>query len=203
MTPLSYRTIWLTIQYIDSDHPDSSYTSAGFLIEPDDVLATRLGLIEKKIFSLSEDSLHFESFTKVAGFNFIIGNRDWSIVASRNVKLFLDTTKQVYVVIPYDFDFANIVGATYRREILPKSMNHPFDRVLEGEYFATQVETILQNLSQSKSLLLNTIQTAPNPIDHSRRKKITRYFDSGFSFVSKLNVKEMKYGLICPYKGSL
>ncbi|MDQ3016590.1 MAG: hypothetical protein M3R25_07730 [Bacteroidota bacterium] len=136
ITPIAYRTIWVEVTYHDADHPGSSIKTVGFLIEPDKVISKRLGIEERKLFSLAQDSVFKASYGLAAAFNFMIGNRDWSVTASRNAKLFYEPDLGQYIVIPYDFDYSNIVGASYRRETLPKTMKHPFDRIYIGEYYA-------------------------------------------------------------------
>lgn len=203
LTPYAYRTIWVTVQYQDASGLKPSITSAGFLLEPDKVISARFGLKELKVFNVTEDSLQFDAYAKATAFNFLIGNRDWSIVSSRNAKLFYDSLTHKYIVIPYDFDYANIVGATYRRENRPASMAHPFDRIYEGEYFATRAGDILRQFSSSRASLLGMVDTALNPMDKSRRKKIKRYLEEWYYHISNAPDKELQYGFVCPYSGGL
>ena len=78
------------------------------------------------------------SYAKSAAFNFMIGNLDWSLVMARNIKLFKHPGLHKCIVIPYDFDYSNVVDASYRRESRPANMVHPFDRYFQGEYFKTR-----------------------------------------------------------------
>ncbi|HEX5625848.1 MAG TPA: hypothetical protein VFX48_07520 [Saprospiraceae bacterium] len=203
LTPYAYRTIWVTVQYQDASGLKPSITSAGFLLEPDKDISSRFGLKEIKVFNVTEDSLHYESYANAVAFNFLIGNRDWSIVSSRNAKLFYDSLKHQYIVIPYDFDYANIVGATYRRENRPASMAHPFDRIYEGEYFSTRAGDILKQFMPSKEPILDVVETAVNPMDKTRRKKIKRYLEEWYYIISKAAASELGYGFVCPYSGGL
>jgi hypothetical protein len=203
LTPYAYRTIWITVEYRDASNPNVAILSTGFLLEPDKDISSRLGLKEKKVFNVAEDSIHFQSYSNAVAFNFMIGNRDWSVISSRNAKLFYDSLLHQYIVIPYDFDYANIVGATYRRETLAKAMDHPFDRMFEGEYFNNRTTEILRSFHSYHSTIINTVQTAENTIDSLRRKKIKKYIDEWFAFLKKAKPEELRYGLICPYKGGL
>jgi len=202
-TPISYRSIWLTVKYVDMDNPGVSITSAGFFLEPDKVISSRLGLEEKKVYNVSEDSLNFDSYAKAVAFNFLIGNRDWSVVASRNAKLFYNPSHGYYVVIPYDFDYSNVVGASYRRETVTESMIHPFDRIYEGEYFKDKAGDMLKSFYELETSILNVVDEAPNPMMDERRKKISKYFDSWFNMVKNYKASNLSYGIICPYKGGL
>ena len=203
LTPLSYRTIWVTVEYCNSLKPGECNRSVAFLLEPDKVLTERLGMNEMKMFNMAEDSIDFKSYSNAAAFNFLIGNRDWSIISSRNAKLFYNPSIHQYVVIPYDFDYANIVGASYRRETLSKNMSHPFDRIYEGEYFKSRSGEILKSFYQFEKPILDAVNAARNPMDAQRRERICKYFESWFGMVKKTKPENLQYGTVCPYSGDL
>lgn len=203
VTPRSYKTIWVNVFYCDIDHPEIRDTSSGFLIEPDPDVASRLGVCEKKMFNLNEDSLQYESYANTAAFNFMIGNRDWSIIGARNAKLFYDTAMRKYIAIPYDFDFSNVVGASYRREKLSEGMIHPYDRIYKGEYFTAKAGEMLKTFYVFRDTILNTVRTAPNPLSEERRKQIGKYFEKWFEMIRKNKPGDLPYDCICPYNGGL
>lgn len=203
LTPVSYRTIWISVQYCNASVSGDCISSVGFLLEPDKVISKRLGIEEKKIFNIAEDSIHFDSYGFTTAFNFLIGNRDWSLVASRNAKLFYNPAIGKYVVIPYDFDYSNVVGATYRKEILPKSMLHPFDRIYQGEYFTNRSGEILKTFSGFEQQILDAVYSSNILMDNERRKKICKYFSQWFDMVKKRKAENLQYGLVCPYNGGL
>jgi len=203
LTPCSYRTIWLNVTYRDALRPGQQIKSTGFLLEPDKDITKRLGFVERKLFNPAEDSIHFESYSHTVAFNFLIGNRDWSIIMSRNAKLFYDSISSHYVVIPYDFDYSNIVSATYRRETRPDHMTHPLERIYQGEYFSNRAGEIIKKFQETEETILHSVATAPNPMDEIERKKISKYFETWFSQVKKKEAKDLPYGCILGYKGGL
>ena len=203
ITPLSYRTIWVNVKYCNTAKPGECIESVGFLLEPDKVISDRLSMDEKKMFNMAQDSIDFGSYANAAAFNFLIGNRDWSIIASRNAKLFYHPASGKYIVIPYDFDYSNIVGATYRRETLPEKMIHPFDRIYEGEYFIDHAGAILKKFYDYRQTILDVLYSANNPMNKERRVQIADYFENWFDMVKRKKEKELQFGVICPYKGGL
>lgn len=202
LTPYAYRTIWVTVTYVDTLHGSKPIISSGFLLEPDKVICNRLGLTERKLFNLAQDSLHFESYSRTAAFNFLIGNRDWSVVMSRNAKLFFDAGLSKYIVIPYDFDYSNVVAPSYRRETRPAGMVNSYDRIYQGEYFQDRAGEILKSFAQSSTNILNQVNSAPNTIQEAKRKAIYKYFEFWFDYIAKASPRELQYNLIIPYKGS-
>ncbi len=203
VTEFAYRTVWAEVTYCDQANPGYCYTTYGFLLESDKDIERRLGLEERKIYNVAPDSLSVDAYGHAAGFNFLIGNRDWSIVASRNAKLFYQPSTGKYVSIPYDFDFSNVVGASYRRETSAKGVTHPFDRVYQGEYFNDRSAELLKAFAANEEKVLAAVRTAPNPIDEKRRSRIAEYLEHGFKFIRKAKPEELPYGAVCPYKGNL
>jgi len=203
VAPYAYRTVWVSVTYCDMNDPSDCRASSGFMIESDKDIHRRYGIDERKIFNIAPDSLEFESYRNAAAFNFLIGNRDWSVVASRNAKLFLNPVTGKYITIPYDFDFANIVGASYRREPVAKNKNHPFDRIYEGEYFTDRAAEMLKGFAEREATMLDAVRTADNPIDDKRRSRIVDYLENGFRYIRKTREEDLKYGSVCPYKGNL
>jgi len=203
LTPYAYRTIWVTMEYCDSANPDSCITSVGFLLEPDKVLCARMGVTEMRKFNVSQDSLQYESFRLVSAFNFMIGNRDWDVVAGRNAKLFFEPKIGKYVVVPYGFDYSNIVGASYRRESLTAPMVHSYDRIYDGYYFRNQSSATLQYFATYEDSIQNVIANADSPMEADRRKKISNYVEDWFKWLRKSNPDDLQYGVVCFYKGGL
>lgn len=203
LTPYAYRTIWLEVTYIDALHPERQFRSAGFFIEPDKDISRRLGVIERKLFNVAPDSLDYATYATAAAFNFLIGNRDWSIVMSRNAKLFFSPIGNQYIVIPYDYDYSNLVGASYRRETRPEDMLHTYDRIYQGEYFPDRAGDILKLFLDSEGTIMGSVYSVSNPMDEDQRKKIAKYFQTWFDMVRKKDPKDMPYGFLMPYKGGL
>ena len=203
LTPYAYRTIWVTVTYMDSLHQNKAITSSGFLLEPDPDISNRLGVTERKLFNLKQDSLDVESYGRATAFNFMIGNRDWSVVMSRNAKLFYAPDKGKYVVVPYDFDYSNLVSPSYRRETRPADMTNALDRIYQGEYFADQAGDILKTFSRSRPILLSQFSTVSNSMSDGKRKNITKYLETWFNYIDKRPASELPYNTIVPYTGSL
>jgi len=203
VTPYAYRTIWVNMEYCDALHPDSCFTSFGFLIEPDKVFSQRNGVSEKRIYNVSQDSLEYSSFKTFTAFNFMIGNRDWDIVSSRNAKLFFHPGFGKYIVVPYDFDYANIVNAQYRRQPLVPPMEHQFDRIYDGYYFRDQCAETLKSFLPFRDSVLTVILKANNPLNEERREKVEGYIGDWFKWLDKTNTNLLQYGVVCYYKGGL
>ena len=203
VTEYAYRTIWINVEYHDQLSGKKAFTSAGILIEPDDDVCVRLSLIERKVFNVREDSLSFETYSTAAAFNCLIGNMDWSLVMARNVKLFFDSTAARYAVIPYDFDYSNVVNPSYRRESRPEGMEHPHDRYYQGEYFKGRAPEMLKSFVAFRDKIEQTVNTFDNPMPEARRKRMAKYFSTWFDEVEKTREDKLYFGCVIPYSAGL
>ncbi len=112
LTEESFRVQFLQITYRDSKS-GSKDTQWGFLIEDTAQLRARLGA-EKWENPLGIDSVYLDAkqLQRVALFQYMIGNMDWSIRAARNIKVM--ERDGMALIVPYDFDFSAFVDAPYR-----------------------------------------------------------------------------------------
>lgn len=113
LTEASYRVQMLKINFKDIN-TGQTRTQFAFLIEDTAQLKARIAaqkldefrVIEKERF----DPFHLKASTL---FQYMIGNKDWGVTFSKNVK-YLSKEEKV-IPVPYDFDFATIVGASYTK----------------------------------------------------------------------------------------
>lgn len=96
-----------------NDIDGGSTVLEGFILEDEENLANRLGgqIVEKGI--VTKQALHRESFLKMAFFQFMICNTDWSIRGRHNIETILMDGEKRLRGIAYDFDYSGIVGQKY------------------------------------------------------------------------------------------
>ena len=92
----------------------------GFFIEDDKLVAERTGTMVYK------DKLEIQNFqrahlTKLAIFQYAIGNRDWDLVLEKNIKKL--KKGEEFLALPYDFDFTGIVAPPYVIDLMGSDIN--------------------------------------------------------------------------------
>lgn len=109
----SFRARLVKVIYHDNNKGKSTDPMYGILLEEEKQMAKRnkMEIMEKIGFSpLKADK---ESFLKMAVFQHLIGNTDWSIQYQQNIKLLINEDQMEPITVPYDFDHAGIVRAPY------------------------------------------------------------------------------------------
>jgi hypothetical protein len=115
ITPYSYRARLVKLKFIDTSKDDETWEDWAFLIEPSDLMNTRLNAVMIKNDKLSIRSMNPEMMNLVAMFQYMIGNGDFSVTGRHNIKIIAVKPPGPSGVIPitYDFDYSGLVDAHY------------------------------------------------------------------------------------------
>lgn len=116
LTDTSFRVRLLTINYIDTEKERKPISQFGFFIEPLEMLTARTNTSQVNARTINQKSIIPEVMDRVAIFNYMVGNYDWSVPGQHNIKviksLIVDTV-QLGIAIPYDFDWTGVVNTSY------------------------------------------------------------------------------------------
>ncbi len=111
ISPYYFKTRLVDIDFEQiKNNKTKDYRLKGFFIEDDKTLAKRVDgkVYDRFVHPLNQDAL---ASVRNAFFQFMIGNTDFSQAYGHNVKLFYIDKKMTPV--PYDFDMAGFVNASY------------------------------------------------------------------------------------------
>jgi hypothetical protein len=189
LTPLSFRARLATIDYVDgAGH--LTLTRVGFFIEDVDDLAARNGMVR----ATSGDRVPLARIDPSAGarmalFNFMIGNHDWSMRAGpvgegccHNSRLLaassdLDATA---VPVPYDFDFSGLVDAPYATPPEGFKIKSVRERSYRGFCaHSAQASAIAATMLARRADLLAELSKVPG-LDGRTRTRAATYLDGFF-----------------------
>ncbi|MFK8008330.1 MAG: hypothetical protein AB8H03_18375 [Saprospiraceae bacterium] len=184
ITEESFRVQFLKINYIDSQ-TGKSKKQYGFVIEDTAQLRARIDAAKvEKQFNTAQEKFNQEQVKLMSVFQYMIGNPDWSLNRSHNVKIVLQEDK--LIAIPYDFDFSGFVEAPYVLLNDELGINSTKERIFLG--FENHVEDLAKELdifSNKKSLLIQTIKDCDALKGRNRRemiKFINSFYDETDTF---------------------
>ena len=111
----SFRVRLLKVNYVDTRNKVKPYAQYAFLIEDDKDLAIRNNCIKKPKAQYASESTDRETMTKVAVFEYMISNGDWSVPNNHNIRLIYEKNNPAALpyAVPYDFDHSGFVNASY------------------------------------------------------------------------------------------
>jgi hypothetical protein len=111
----SFRVRLAKVNYTDTRGKVKPFSQYAFLIEDDKDLAARNNCIKKAKAQYLTESTDRELMTKVAVFEYMISNGDWSVPNNHNIRLIFDKHNEAALpyAVPYDFDHSGFVNAGY------------------------------------------------------------------------------------------
>ena len=187
LTDTSFRVRLLTVNYLDIKKDKKPVKQYGIFIEPVDMLTARLHCLQIKSAALNQKSIVPRIMDRLAIFNFMIGNYDWSVPGQHNVQVLksldFDPTG-LGIAIPYDFDWTGIVNATYAVPTEEVGTENVRERKFLGicrtkEVFASELDIFLSK----KDEFYKVINDCPY-VNQKVKKDITGYLDGFFDQLS-------------------
>ncbi len=149
ITDYSFRVQLVEVEYIDAQHPETSDIRYGIIIEHKKEMAARLNAdIKKDLYNPNVEQINASIENKMALFNYMLGNEDYSTVAYKNIEWIQDKTTGKLIPVPYDFDFSGFVNPSYAR--VPSSSGHKSNK--ERKFLGLPVNDNIFNANIAKFL---------------------------------------------------
>ena len=188
LTNNSFKTQLVKIKYIDSATGES-YKKFGILIENTDEMAERLGGEEIEKMGLPIEEYNKTQLNLLATFQYMIGNEDWRLDFLRNVKLVKMPTGKI-TAVPYDFDAAGLVNASYARPDADFRLKSVLQRRFMGQFDSKdeRAETINEFLVK-KEQLFQTVKEVKY-LDKVTKRAAVAYLNLFFDIIE--NPKSLK-----------
>lgn len=187
LSDTSYRTRLLHLTYSDTDGrlSEAYRDSYGFLIEPLDQLASRMGGGLSELPAVSLRQLDKQQAALVYVYQYLIANTDWSFVAAEGDEYCCHNIELIkiggsYFPVPYDFDLAGVVNAAYARPDPSLGITKVSKRLYRG--FCTDTDTLrgaLRHVVSKQDEVLGVIAGLPMLNEKTRKSRI-KYLESFF-----------------------
>lgn len=198
LTPNSFKVRLVRVTVLDQPGSGKSYDSfLGFLIEEEEQMAQRVQMT-----SLDKDLVHPEAipkddFLRMAVFQYLIGNTDWSVQYRQNIKLIHSAESNRLIAVPYDFDHAGIVRAPYAKPAPELKLATITDRRYRG-YCIEDMQSFEKTFEEfkSKKEAIYTIYSESELVDEKYTKSTLKFLVGFYSTLS--NPKRAKFDFQYP-----
>jgi hypothetical protein len=183
----SYRVRLFRITYVDTDgHQLFDTPQHAFVLESNEALAARIGATPARIPAVAYSRLDDVQATLVYVFQYLIGNTDWSLVTAdsdefccHNGDLFERDEK--LVMVPYDFDLAGLVNASYARPDSSLRLKSVKSRRYRGYCTAPErVRIALETVKQQRAKIIELTTSIPAVSDRdlaARKNYLIDFFE--------------------------
>jgi hypothetical protein len=186
LTDSSFRVRLLSVNYIDNDKKRKPVRQYGFFIEPAEMIGSRINCAQVKLLTLDQRNIKPKIMDRLAIFNFMIGNYDWSVPGQHNILVMRSLEPDPYgqgIAIPYDFDWTGVVNAAYAIPAENIGTENVRERIFEGicrtrEVYNRELDMFLEK----KQEFYKVINEFPY-INQKAKKDITNYLDGFFDLL--------------------
>ena len=203
MTEKSFGVRLWQINYIDTEGGEPM-TRLGFVIEDDDAVAARNGMVSVKTGDISSDDLDRRQQNLVHVFQYMIGNTEYSLFKAEpdddcchNIDLMSANAAAPFTPLAYDFDFAGIVNAHYAQPNPRYKLRNVRQRLYKGRCKNNELlPDTVQLIIDSKEAIYSLVRELEGLSPKSRRG-VVRYLNSFYDQVSRPKYVNKKFVRKC------
>jgi hypothetical protein len=185
----SFKTRLVRIHYVDINKSKNSYTAYGILIENETMLAQRNNAVIIKSDKFTPKDLNSIDMNRMALFNFMIGNTDWSVQMQHNIKILKSFNEPTGKGIPvvYDFDYSGLVNTYYAAPFEELPIKTVTERYYQGICTgADELKPLIDEFAGLKDRMLGTIRDFPY-LSKNDKKQAESYISSFYSLYRNQN----------------
>ena len=179
LSPYSLQVKMVNITYIDEQNDFNPIHNKAFLIEDIDNLADNHDMKEYDE-KLYEEDIDPDFLLHLSIFQFMIGNTDWIIPLSKNLKFITDGEQ--YIPIPYDFDYTAIVGTDYSTAGTPSILVQPVRKFKGACYNINDLQAEFEKFRDKQESILNLISSSPH-LKSSSIKNMKNYIEEFYDII--------------------
>jgi hypothetical protein len=160
----------------------------GIFIEPVEMLAKRTNSTVMKTGTLIQSQIKPAAMDRLAIFNYMIANWDWSVPGQHNVEVIKPLSYNpdgMGVAVPYDFDLTGIVNAGYAIPPPELGIENVRQPIFTG--ICRTREVYMEDLKRfldAKDTLYSVVENDPN-LKPNAKKDITNFLDRFFNKLQK------------------
>lgn len=202
VTPKSFRARLVLVKLEDDQSQKQAPPFYGILLEDVNQMAKRNQSfpIERK---MKPQQIQTDAFLSMAVFEYLIGNTDWSVQFLQNIKLMVTDSTAVPIAVPYDFDHAGIVNASYARPAEELKLYSIRERRYRG-YCVADLKKF-ENVITQYNLIKNDVYrvyTGCKLLDAKYLKSTIQYLDAFYETISNPKVWQKEFAYPCDPNGT-
>jgi hypothetical protein len=197
----SFRAKLVMVDFEDSLNHRKPETHFCILLEDEKKMAERNQSFVLKKKMLDMRSTDIQEFEKMAVFQYMIGNTDWGVPYLQNIVLIAKDSAQAPITVPYDFDHAGIVDASYAAPAPELEIPSILVRLYRG-FCETDMKNFAETFALFNHLKNDIYKVYTNcPLLNARDIKFTtKFLDDFYATINNNKKIEQEFGEPCRTK---
>ncbi len=186
LTPRSFRVRRAEVQFLENDR--LSKPIAGILLEDEHEMVARNDMVLRDDLVVRPEDTNPEYFLRMAMFQLMIGNTDWSVQYRQNIKLMWSKNSQDPIPVPYDFDHSGLVSAPYARPAAELELSSVRERRYRGtcQPDVKHFDPVIAEFQSKREAFFNVCRQA-GYLDDTSGKFVLGYLEGFFKLLSNTN----------------
>lgn len=197
ITPQSFRARLVKVSLEDTRNKKMPSPFYGIILEEERQMARRNNdiILKEKI---RPQQTMAEPFLKMAVFEYLIGNTDWSVEFLQNIKLIASDSTSTPVAVPYDFDLSGIVDASYALPAPELQMSSVRERRYRG-YCIKDMKVFDSTIALYNGLRKNiySLYSDSPLLDDKYKKQTLGFLDEFYSTINNPKKLKKEFGYPC------
>jgi hypothetical protein len=175
----SFRVRLCQIEYVDTLGKRKTEVRYAFMIEDDKEMATRnkARLIPKKNIVRMERTDQ-RAMARLALFQYMIGNTDWSVPFRHNIDLISTDSLAPPIPVPFDFDYAGMVSAPYAEPPPELGIRTVRERLYRSYTFPENIHREMVNTFNAYRTPIYAVYRQCDELSKTSLKQSLKYLDS-------------------------
>jgi hypothetical protein len=201
VTPKSFKARLVSVELYDTKKKKSTSPFYGILLEEEKQMAKRnKDVLVKR--QLQPEQTDPTAFLKMAVFEYLIGNTDWS-VQYQNIKLVAPDSLAIPAPVPYDFDHAGLVSPPYAKPAEELNMNSVRERRYRGYCMQNmqQFADVIALYNKLKPAIYKLYTDCPL-LDAKYVKSTIKYFDEFYETINDPSALKKAFAYPCDKNGT-
>lgn len=202
ITPQSFRVRLVKVTLVDIENKKMPSPFYGFILEEEKQMAKRNGMVEVKR-KIRPQQTMIQPFLRMAVFEYLIGNTDWSVDYLQNIKLIAADSSADAISVPYDFDLSGIVNSPYAKPAPELQMSSVRERRYRGYCIKDMslFDSTVAFYNRMKSDIYKLYEGC-SLIDDKYKKKTAKFLDEFYSVINDPKMLQKEFGYPCNPNGT-
>ena len=188
LTENSFQVQLAEVTYEDASGQFDPFTQYAIVLENNKEMAHRIGGNQMKTNGSQLRAIDADQYRLLTVFQYMIGNTDWNLSKSHNIKLIQPHDGQTAPVpVPYDFDHAGIVSAPYAKPHPQLPIQTVTQRLFQWRgKSAAGFEPTLATFKDNKIALFDLCQNFPL-IEEGPKTEMMNYLASFYEMLEQVD----------------
>lgn len=202
ITPFSFRARLVKVKLRDIRNKKPVAPFYGILLEEEKQMVKRNKAIVVDR-DLQPRQIETKAFLKMAVFQYLIGNTDWSIQYRQNIKLLAADSTAVPIAVAYDFDHSGLVSAPYAKPAEELLMSSVRQRRYRG-YCVQDMNLFTDILAEFNRLKneLYKLYAGSMLLDKKYISSTIKYLDEFYATINKTKLWQNEFAYPCDINGT-